>query len=44
MPVKPARSLPYITIFCCFDSHPRIYSVSQKLGFRYGRVENGVCF
>ncbi|MFN5061486.1 MAG: hypothetical protein ACK5GN_01435 [Pseudomonadota bacterium] len=36
MPVKPARLLLDITIGCCFDSHPRIDSVLQNSGFRYG--------
>jgi hypothetical protein len=42
VPVKLARLLPYITIGCCFDSHPRIDSVLQRplislrtLGERY---------
>jgi hypothetical protein len=30
VPVKLARLLPYITIGCCFDSHPRINSALQK--------------
>ncbi|MFN4895474.1 MAG: hypothetical protein ACK5HO_06780 [Pseudomonadota bacterium] len=36
MPVKLARLLLDITIGCCFDSHPRIDSVLQNSGFRYG--------
>ena len=42
VPVKPARLLPYITIGCCFDSHPRIDSVLQKPGFRYGLLESAI--
>ncbi|MFN4895453.1 MAG: hypothetical protein ACK5HO_06675, partial [Pseudomonadota bacterium] len=29
-------------ISCCFDSHPRIDSVPQKPGFRYGLLENAI--
>jgi hypothetical protein len=36
VPVKSARLLPYITMGFYFDSHPRIDSVFQKPGFRYG--------
>ncbi|MFN4896014.1 MAG: N-acetylmuramoyl-L-alanine amidase [Pseudomonadota bacterium] len=42
MPVKLARLLPDITIGCCFDSHPRIDSVLQNSGFRYGLLENAI--
>ncbi|MFN4895240.1 MAG: hypothetical protein ACK5GN_06110 [Pseudomonadota bacterium] len=42
MPVKLARLLRYITRSCCFDSHPRIDSVPQKPGFRYGLLENAI--
>ncbi|MFN4897091.1 MAG: hypothetical protein ACK5HO_15010 [Pseudomonadota bacterium] len=42
MPVKLARLLLYITIGCCFDSHPRIDSVLQNSGFRYGLFENAI--
>ncbi|MFN4894816.1 MAG: hypothetical protein ACK5HO_03445 [Pseudomonadota bacterium] len=42
MPVKLARLLRYITINCCFDSHPRIDSVLQNSGFRYGLLENAI--
>ncbi|MFN4896430.1 MAG: hypothetical protein ACK5GN_00565 [Pseudomonadota bacterium] len=42
MPVKLARLLLYITIVCCFDSHPRIDSVFQKPGLRYGLLENAI--
>ncbi|MFN5062561.1 MAG: hypothetical protein ACK5GN_06920 [Pseudomonadota bacterium] len=42
MPVKLARLLLYITIGCCFDSHPRIDSVLQNSGFRYGLLENAI--
>jgi hypothetical protein len=42
LPVKLARLLPYITIGCCFDSHPRIDSVLQRPGFRYGLLENAI--
>ncbi|MFN4894788.1 MAG: hypothetical protein ACK5HO_03305 [Pseudomonadota bacterium] len=31
-----------ITIGCCFDSHPRIDSVLQNSGFRYGLLENTI--
>ena len=39
MPVTLARLLPYTTIAYSFDSHPRIDSVFQKLGFRSGIFE-----
>jgi hypothetical protein len=42
VPVKLARLLVYISISCCFDSHPRIDSVLQKYGFRYGLLENAI--
>ncbi|MFN4896810.1 MAG: hypothetical protein ACK5GN_07820 [Pseudomonadota bacterium] len=42
MPVKLARLLLYIAIVCSFDSHPRIDSVFQKLGLRYGLLENAI--
>ncbi|MFN4896951.1 MAG: hypothetical protein ACK5HO_14285 [Pseudomonadota bacterium] len=42
MPVKLARLLLDITIGCCFDSHPRIDSVLQNSGFRYGLLENTI--
>ncbi|MFN4895208.1 MAG: hypothetical protein ACK5GN_04055 [Pseudomonadota bacterium] len=42
MPVKLARLLLDITIGCCFDSHPRIDSVLQNSGFRYGLLENAI--
>ena len=42
MPVKLVRLLPYITIGCCFDSHPRIDSVLHNPGFRYGLLKNAV--
>ncbi|MFN4895206.1 MAG: hypothetical protein ACK5HO_05425, partial [Pseudomonadota bacterium] len=42
VPVKLARLLLYITIGCCFDSHPRIDSVLQNSGFRYGLLENAI--
>jgi hypothetical protein len=42
VPVKLARRLPYITIGCCFDSHPRINSSLQKPGFRYGLLKSAV--
>ncbi|MFN4894253.1 MAG: hypothetical protein ACK5HO_00540 [Pseudomonadota bacterium] len=42
MPVKLARLLLDITIGCCFDSHPRIDSVLQNSGFRYGPLENAI--
>ncbi|MFO0416311.1 MAG: carbonic anhydrase, partial [Pseudomonadota bacterium] len=42
VPVKLARLLLYISISCCFDSHPRIDSVLQKYGFRYGLLENAI--
>ncbi len=42
VPVKLARLLLYISINCCFDSHPRIDSVLQKYGFRYGLLENAI--
>jgi hypothetical protein len=42
VPVKLARLLPDITIGCCFDSHPRIDSVLQRPGFRYGLLENAI--
>ncbi|MFN4897186.1 MAG: hypothetical protein ACK5HO_15500 [Pseudomonadota bacterium] len=43
MPVKLARLLLDITIgCCCFDSHPRIDSVLQNSGFRYGFLENAI--
>ncbi|MFN4896547.1 MAG: hypothetical protein ACK5GN_02935 [Pseudomonadota bacterium] len=41
-PVKLARLLLDITIGCCFDSHPRIDSVLQNSGFRYGLLENAI--
>ena len=41
-PVKLARLLLHITIGCCFDSHPRIDSVLQRSGFRYGLLENAI--
>ncbi|MFN4895693.1 MAG: hypothetical protein ACK5HO_07880, partial [Pseudomonadota bacterium] len=37
-----ARLLLDITIGCCFDSHPRIDSVLQNSGFRYGLLENAI--
>ncbi|MFN4897050.1 MAG: hypothetical protein ACK5GN_11960 [Pseudomonadota bacterium] len=40
MPVKLPRLLLDITIGCCFDSRPRIDSVLQNSGFRYGLFEN----
>jgi hypothetical protein len=40
--VKLARLLLYISIICCLDSHPRIDSVLQKYGFRYGLLENAI--
>ncbi|MFN5064026.1 MAG: hypothetical protein ACK5GN_14415, partial [Pseudomonadota bacterium] len=40
--VKLARLLLDITIGCCFDSHPRIDSVLQNSGFRYGLLENAI--
>ncbi|MFN4894924.1 MAG: hypothetical protein ACK5GN_10715, partial [Pseudomonadota bacterium] len=43
VPVKLARLLLDITIGCCFDSHPRIDSVLQNSGFRYGLLENAIC-
>ncbi|MFN4897082.1 MAG: hypothetical protein ACK5HO_14965 [Pseudomonadota bacterium] len=43
MPVKLARLLLDVTIGCCFDSHPRIDSVLQNSGFRYGLLENAIC-
>ncbi|MFN4896408.1 MAG: hypothetical protein ACK5HO_11525 [Pseudomonadota bacterium] len=43
MPVKLAKLLLDITIGCCFDSHPRIDSVLQNSGFRYGLLENAIC-
>ncbi|MFN4896646.1 MAG: hypothetical protein ACK5GN_01315 [Pseudomonadota bacterium] len=42
MPVKLVRLLLDITIGCCFDSHPRIDSVLQNSGFRYGFLENAI--
>ena len=42
VPAKLARLLPCITIGCCFDSHPRIDSVLQKPGLRYGLLENAI--
>ncbi|MFN4896366.1 MAG: hypothetical protein ACK5HO_11315 [Pseudomonadota bacterium] len=42
MPVKLARLLLDITIGCCFDSRPRIDSVLQNSGFRYGLLENAI--
>ncbi|MFN5061561.1 MAG: hypothetical protein ACK5GN_01825 [Pseudomonadota bacterium] len=42
MPVKLARLLLDITIGCCFDSHPRIGSVLQNSGFRYGLLVNSI--
>ncbi|MFN4894945.1 MAG: hypothetical protein ACK5GN_03340 [Pseudomonadota bacterium] len=42
MPVKLARLLLDITIGSCFDSHPRIDSVLQNSGFRYGLLENAI--
>ncbi|MFN5062820.1 MAG: hypothetical protein ACK5GN_08230, partial [Pseudomonadota bacterium] len=42
VPVKLARLLLDITIGCCFDSHPRIDSVLQNSGFRYGFLENAI--
>ncbi len=36
VPVKLAGLLPYITIGCCFDPHPRIDSVLRRPGFRKG--------
>jgi hypothetical protein len=42
VPVKLARLLLDITIGCCFDSHPRIGSVLQNSGFRYGLLENSI--
>ncbi|MFN5061759.1 MAG: hypothetical protein ACK5GN_02830 [Pseudomonadota bacterium] len=42
MPVKLARLLLDITIGCCFDSHPRIDSVLQNSGFRFGLLENAM--
>jgi hypothetical protein len=42
VPVKLARLLQYISIGCCFDSHPRIDNVLQKYGFRYGLLENAI--
>jgi hypothetical protein len=42
VPVKLARLLLDITIGCCFDSHPRIDSVPQNSGFRYGLLENAI--
>ncbi|MFN4897094.1 MAG: hypothetical protein ACK5GN_07120 [Pseudomonadota bacterium] len=44
MPVKLARLLLDISISCCFDSHPRIDSVLQKYGFRYGLPGNAISF
>jgi hypothetical protein len=44
VPVKLARLLLDITIGCCFDSHPRIDSVLQNSGFRYGLLENAIPF
>ena len=40
--VKLARLLPDIAIGCCFDSRPRIDSVLQRPGFRYGLLENAI--
>jgi hypothetical protein len=42
VPVKLARLLLCISISCCLDSHPRIDSVLQKYGFRYGLLENAI--
>jgi hypothetical protein len=42
VPVKLARLLLDITIGCCFDSHPRIDSILQNSGFRYGLLENAI--
>ncbi|MFN4895796.1 MAG: hypothetical protein ACK5HO_08405, partial [Pseudomonadota bacterium] len=42
VPVKLARLLLDITIGCCFDSHPRIDSVLQNSGFRYGLLKNAI--
>ncbi|MFN4896942.1 MAG: hypothetical protein ACK5GN_05450 [Pseudomonadota bacterium] len=42
MPVKLARLLLDFTIGCCFDSHPRIDSVLQNSGFRFGLLENAI--
>jgi hypothetical protein len=40
VPVKLARLLPYITIGCWFDPHPRIDSVLRSPGLRYGLLQN----
>ncbi|MFN4896437.1 MAG: hypothetical protein ACK5HO_11670 [Pseudomonadota bacterium] len=42
MPVKLATLFLYISISCCFDSHPRIDSVLQNSGFRYGLLKNAI--
>jgi hypothetical protein len=42
VPVKLARLLPYITIGCCFDSHPLIDSVIQKLSVRHELLDNAI--
>jgi hypothetical protein len=42
VPVKLASFLLDITTGCCFDSHPRIDSVLQNSGFRYGLLENAI--
>jgi len=42
VPVELTRLLLFITIGCCFDSHPRIGSVSKKLVFRDGLLENAI--
>ncbi|MFN4894867.1 MAG: hypothetical protein ACK5GN_04855 [Pseudomonadota bacterium] len=42
MQEKLTSLLPYITIGCCFDSHPRTDSVFQNRGCRYGLLDNGV--
>jgi hypothetical protein len=36
VPIKLARLLPYVTIGCCFDLHPRSGGAIQKLLFRWG--------
>ncbi len=40
--VELARLLPYVTVTCCFDSHPRIDSILQKSQYRYGLLENAI--
>ncbi|MFN4894685.1 MAG: hypothetical protein ACK5HO_02785 [Pseudomonadota bacterium] len=40
--MKHPRLLLDITIGCCFDSHPRIDSVLQNSGVRYGLLENAI--